>query len=235
MVTQFLAIPLEIRLDIYKELLISYMGQRRNPAWAVGDTDQRLITLPGCKYLDDKTIYPQILRTCKQIYGEGNPILYSENVFSSLEPSLMVSFIEQIGLKNTAFIKKLDIHVGLDLSSWSQLFLKLAEQAGAVRELRLHWGFVAVFRFEMTPEAITNGQADAMAFLHALRRIPNLDKIIVTGQFRKEWWPIKEIDYAARMILGIGPEEHEERELNAIDLQFFRDSLSMSKDKEPRM
>jgi hypothetical protein len=57
----FLALPIEIRLQIYNILLISRTGNQKQP-----------IFYTGLRWVD-----VEILQTCRQIYDEGNYILYS--------------------------------------------------------------------------------------------------------------------------------------------------------------
>jgi hypothetical protein len=54
---------------------------------------------------------PRILQTCKEIYSEANPILYSQNVFEFDEPEQIFRLIEKIGLVNLKLVKTLHISV----------------------------------------------------------------------------------------------------------------------------
>jgi hypothetical protein len=65
----FLDLPVEIRLQIYSELLIQ--SETIVVPWTSGDW---LTTNTVC-------VYPEILRVNKKIHSEASPILYSENRF----------------------------------------------------------------------------------------------------------------------------------------------------------
>jgi hypothetical protein len=56
-----------------------------------------------------------ILHTCRQIYHEANPILYSKNRFEFKDPKKALRFTEQIGPVNLKLIKK---HGGIFCEFW---------------------------------------------------------------------------------------------------------------------
>ncbi|MCJ1348335.1 hypothetical protein MMC31_006566 [Peltigera leucophlebia] len=64
-----LCLPTEIRLKIYRHLLLCEMWARMQLHYDKGTT-----RLPNC-------LYPAILSTCHLIYGEAMDVLYRENVF----------------------------------------------------------------------------------------------------------------------------------------------------------
>ena len=157
----FFSLPTEIRLQIYNLLLVSRFDPTRNPWLAVGrgETNQKKIT---CTILDlnigddvdntndgsgyqqdrrDRTINPAILQTCKKIYHEANPILYSQNVFAIEKTEETFQFIRQIGFVNFKLIKKLEIWVPsyAKLSPWLGLLYLLAREASGLRCIRLCW------------------------------------------------------------------------------------------------
>lgn len=76
--------PTEIRLEIYRHLLLSEVPLRMQLFYEKGST-----RIPNC-------LYPAILRTCHHIYSEAMNILYGENIFrahsvddSNSNPSLI--------------------------------------------------------------------------------------------------------------------------------------------------
>lgn len=71
----FLDLPQEIRERIYRHALIS----RGFCAWPVDDTRPR----DGRPY----QIWPAIIRTCRTIYAEATPILYTQNAIGFDHPS----------------------------------------------------------------------------------------------------------------------------------------------------
>ena len=69
----FLTVPLEIRLEIYRHLLLPY---RRHDRYLTKST----IKPRNVYWLDP--VYPAILRTARKIYEEASAILYEENTFT---------------------------------------------------------------------------------------------------------------------------------------------------------
>src|ERR1700722_19741237 len=106
----FLTLPVEIRLQIYNLLLVSRFDRMENPLWAFGNTDQKPVQLyitQAPQYITLEGILRTyrimelgILRTCKQIHHEANPILYSQNIFAISKPEQIFRFIAQVGLVN---------------------------------------------------------------------------------------------------------------------------------------
>ena len=106
----FLKLPVEIRLLIYDLLLIAgVLDLGYNYRWTIG---------PGGIWWEGLLrpymgVGPYaevgILRTCRQIYHEASPILYSKNNFEFGDPEKALRFIEQIGPVNLKLIKKLDL------------------------------------------------------------------------------------------------------------------------------
>ncbi|KAF5616432.1 hypothetical protein F25303_13535 [Fusarium sp. NRRL 25303] len=70
-----MSIPAEIRLKIYRRLLISRHHARLHKS----KEGFRLVAKETWGYFLD--IHPQILRTCRQVNQEATPILYSQNLF----------------------------------------------------------------------------------------------------------------------------------------------------------
>ncbi|KAK3325702.1 hypothetical protein B0H66DRAFT_135319 [Apodospora peruviana] len=78
----FLSIPLELRLEVYKHLLVLQpvitAKNNNNNNKTTADKQQQ------------SQLYPSILSTCKQIHTEALPILYSQNSFLA-HPSTLAS------------------------------------------------------------------------------------------------------------------------------------------------
>ena len=72
----FTKLPTEIRLIIYKELLVR--NSRPELCFCSDDLHTAFCHVPKV------CVHPAIIRTCKTIYYEALPILYSENVFELL-------------------------------------------------------------------------------------------------------------------------------------------------------
>jgi hypothetical protein len=190
----FLSLPVEIRLRIYDLLLVrrsfdssgdasSRHAQKTIPLWFVRERWRRTRRVPR-----RKTIEPAVLRTCKQMYFEGNSVLYSNNTFETQSPADMSKFVAQIGLVNLKFIRTLVIFVGLDeieISSWLQLLDMLAKDASGLRRLELEWGVLDPFKLHR--EAEDRGFGDNLDFVHALAKISGLKQLVISGFYAKHW------------------------------------------------
>ena len=72
----FTKLPTEIRLIVYKELLV----RNRGPELCFRSDNHH----KACNHAPKFYVHPAILRTCKTIYYEALPILYADNVFEIL-------------------------------------------------------------------------------------------------------------------------------------------------------
>ncbi|KAI0389585.1 hypothetical protein F5Y17DRAFT_448480 [Xylariaceae sp. FL0594] len=139
-----LDLPTEIRLEIYDLLLVSRFNRWDNSSWATGNTYQKPILLSSIQAPQYRTMEPAILRTCKQIYHEAIPILYSRNVFSINSPGLLLQLMARIGPTNTRLIRSLDIHIpalliGADKTPWLDLFHILPNTATGLGSVVVYW------------------------------------------------------------------------------------------------
>ncbi|KAN0086434.1 hypothetical protein V8E54_000122 [Elaphomyces granulatus] len=219
----FFSLPTEIRLQIYNLLLVSQFDPTRDPSSSMvvgrGETNQKKIT---CKVLnlntrddedsDDEDAYdacdlsgywqdrrdlePAILQTCKKIYHEANPILYSQNVFAIDKTERTFQFIRQIGFVNFKLIKKLEIWVPphAKLSPWLGLLYLLAEEASGLRCIRLCWDSNLGGRHRDDPEYWWGGAwdwkrglGDNLLFVRALGKIQGLEELVIEGYYAKNW------------------------------------------------
>ncbi|KAN0086459.1 hypothetical protein V8E54_000147 [Elaphomyces granulatus] len=210
----FFSLPTEIRLQIYNLLLVSRFDPTRDPSSAAsrGKTNQKKIT---CKVLDlntrdedsdysdvfdmsgcwqdlrdrrDRTIEPAILQTCKKIYHEANPILYSQNVFAIEKTEETFQFIRQIGFVNFKLIKKLEIWVPsrAKLSPWLGLLYLLATEASGLRCIRLCWDSNLQYWGRGAWDE-KRGLGDNLLFVHALGKIQGLEELVIEGYYAKNW------------------------------------------------
>jgi hypothetical protein len=186
----FLTLPVEIRLQIYNLLLVSRSNDWRGRSWSVGNTDQRKVFLSMERNPKYRTMEPAILQTCKQIYHEANPILYSQNVFAIARPEEIFRLMLQIGLVKFKLIKKLDIWVPwmADLSPWLRLLHILVEEASGLRYLKLKWcaGFMENPR-KFERRVLERGLGDQLDFVRALGKIQGLETLVIDGYYAKNW------------------------------------------------
>lgn len=179
-----LTLPTEIRLQIYGELLVGRYHWIHDASWAVETTDHKKVLLHMIQALQYDTMEPDILRTCKQIYHEANSRLYSQNVFSFIEPERMLGLIAQIGWENLKLVKSIDFWVpfSAELSSWLQLLHILAENSSGLRRIDLGWGAVLQEGFQSE-----RGLGDNLDFVRALGKIQGLEKLVIRGYYAKNW------------------------------------------------
>ncbi|KAH8697587.1 hypothetical protein BGW36DRAFT_378966 [Talaromyces proteolyticus] len=75
----FLVLPPELRILIYRHLLVCYPNAVPHPICSCTSSFRIIIRKD---IYSGYRLYPQILVTCRQIYLEASPILYRENVFN---------------------------------------------------------------------------------------------------------------------------------------------------------
>ncbi|KAM7223983.1 hypothetical protein V8F06_000456 [Rhypophila decipiens] len=92
--TRFLSLPSEIRNMIYELIVVCPEYLRPKP-------------LPG----HIRRLTPALLRTNKVIHAEACSLLYGQNCFefrgSPIQPEDIVSFFDQIGTRNTGYIREI--------------------------------------------------------------------------------------------------------------------------------
>lgn len=184
-----LTLPVEIRLQIYDLLLVSRFDRTECPSMAVEHTDQKVILLEMCQSWPYRTMETEILQTCKQIYHEAIPMLYSQNVFSISEPEQMSELIAQIGLVNFKLVKTLDIWVSWDaeLSPCLQLLHILAEEASGLRYITIGWGAYESPPWQLGSGTGGRGLGDNVDFVRALGKIQGLEELVLAGWYAKNW------------------------------------------------
>ncbi|KAH8726941.1 hypothetical protein GQ44DRAFT_825508 [Phaeosphaeriaceae sp. PMI808] len=118
------------------------------------------------------------LLTCKQIYQEANPILYSRNNFyaGNNDPVRnMIDFLNHVGTVNIGYIKTIEIFLpfGTKLSTALQLLRMLSENATRLWSMHFIW--------------TVNFMRQPRAFVNALARIQGLGLLIISGDYVKSW------------------------------------------------
>ncbi|KAI1381688.1 hypothetical protein F4677DRAFT_439504 [Hypoxylon crocopeplum] len=176
----------------------------------VGNTYQKLILLDFIQARQYRTMYPAVLQTCKQIYLEAVPILYSRNVFRFNDLDTMLRLMVQIGHTNMKLIRSLDICVPINADKVSWLNL-------------LH----------VLPKATTGLKSVVdMAFAQALARLPELgvEKLRIKGYHAKPWPAYFRDKLGARVVededgrphLPRDDDDDSRRKLNKYNLEAFR-------------
>ncbi|KAI0105692.1 hypothetical protein GGR51DRAFT_548941 [Nemania sp. FL0031] len=192
-------LPVEIRLEIYDWLLVSRFNRLKNLPEVVGNNHQKMILLSDPKDHRYRTIGLAILQTCKQIYREAVPILYSRNVFQFLDPDLMLRLMDQIGPTNTKLIRSLDIIVppNADKDSWLNLFYILPKATTGLKSVVVKWWGEG----EYEPNWEKDPGMD-VAFAQALARLSTvgLEKLRIEGHYAKPWPAYFRDRFGARVV-----------------------------------
>ncbi|EPE24517.1 hypothetical protein GLAREA_08369 [Glarea lozoyensis ATCC 20868] len=187
----FMSLPVEIRLQIYDLLLVSRLpGSPCGIPDAVRNTNQMKISLDKFHRLWVETMTAGIVRTCREVYNEANPILYSQNVFQIIEPERVLQYITQIGHSNLKSLRYLNFSVKWDskLSSWLELLHTLAEEASGLRKIEIEFGINWDFPFMIWPvREDFKGYGVSREFMHALGTIQGLENLTVSGFWDASW------------------------------------------------
>lgn len=179
----FLSLPTEIRLEIYDLLLICRFD-RRTLSDIGGDTSQKEL-IPSCV----QGLKPAILQTCKQVYEEAIPILYSRNVFRFNMPAVISSFLTKIGATNIKLLKFMHIFVRLDaeILPWLEILDTLSEKGTGLRCINLGWGSQYYFFSLGETKTEKRGLGDNLLFVRALAKFTQLEKLHIFGFYAKHW------------------------------------------------
>ncbi|KAH7264801.1 uncharacterized protein BKA55DRAFT_223318 [Fusarium redolens] len=192
-----LDLPVEIRLKIYDLLLVSRFNRCDHPYWAVGDSYQKLIMLDVLQNRRHRTMEPAILQTCKQIYHEAVPILYSRNVFRISGASCMSQLMDQIGQTNTRMIQHIDIYIppNCNKSSWMHLFQVLPETTLCLKSVVVRWWGIYNNLWE-------ESLGKDIPFAQALARLSKLgiEKLRLEGSYAKPWPAYFRDKFGAQMV-----------------------------------
>lgn len=124
----FLALPLEIRLEIYKYLLMFpspvsvTISHRKSPDFfRLSQSDRKRVTVTGISIAVDMVysrapelsfIAASLLRVNKQVYNEALPILYTNVTFSSPDSRIsLLHFIDRLSVFAMRQVRRLRIFV----------------------------------------------------------------------------------------------------------------------------
>ncbi|KAH6842905.1 hypothetical protein B0I37DRAFT_383140, partial [Chaetomium sp. MPI-CAGE-AT-0009] len=229
--SRLLNLPVEIRLQIYDLLLVSRFNRGDNRSRSVGNTYQKLISLGSIKSRQYRTMEPAVLQTCKQVYFEAVPILYSRNVFRFNDPNLMFRLMVQIGDTNTKLIQSLDIYVppDSDKGSWLNLFHVLPMAATRLKSVVVRWWGEGETDLDWG-EQLSLGKD--IAFAQALAGLSKLgvEKLRIEGYYAKHWPAYFRDKFGARVVEAEEGRPHPPkdddddwtRRLNKRDLEDFR-------------
>ncbi|KAK7422957.1 hypothetical protein QQX98_001247 [Neonectria punicea] len=182
----FFTLPVEVRLEIYNLLLVSRFRPDDYNRWSQEAGVQKPISPFMLKNLG-----PHILRTCKRINGEANPILYSHNEFRITGPGETLRFLAQIAPRNVKLLRMLQISVPCyvygDSGTWVALLDALATDATGLRAVHVEWTAECEFSWEYARGSEERGLGDNLDFVRALAQIRGLEKMAIRGCYAKRW------------------------------------------------
>jgi hypothetical protein len=248
--SSFLTLPTELRLPVYEAYLIN------RTEWSYCKTCVRTLvpvrsnkTQPASQ-APNTHLEPAILRTCKQIYLEAGPILYS-NTFHAEEARDMIYFLKRIGGVNVTYVRSLHLRVSAraELNLWVQLLQTLAKDATGLRHVDIGWEVDAGNYVFQDQGAHGRGLGENLDFVRALARIQSIEELFIDGYYAKSWPAYLERELGARVQAGTAfageedpyiREENEEEEIRQ-DLicykeldAFHRDDVAVGHDEELR-
>jgi hypothetical protein len=121
----FLGLPTEIRLQIYKWLLVSKvtikitMSEITNIKATSGGRRQTT-QFKFHHDLSNNDIFPQILTTCRDVNSEATPTMYGGNIWHFVVNKWFQHFLHHIGPCNASFIRYCHLRgYALDVPEWS--------------------------------------------------------------------------------------------------------------------
>lgn len=186
----FLTLPTEIRLQICDCILagheISIEGE-----YAGVTVQPPLLELA-------------ILRTCKQIYNEANPIFWTRNRFAFTEPSWAPRIISRCGPTNFGLVRELQFSVWPVETPEQWLFFVglVAKKAAGLRSLAVQ--FETAESQDECPE--NRGLGDNISFVHALGKIKGLDELLIGGCYAYSFLSYLELHTSAQVKAAMGHE-----------------------------
>ncbi|KZZ93846.1 hypothetical protein AAL_05562 [Moelleriella libera RCEF 2490] len=171
---------------------------------------------------------PAVLQTCKQIYLEAVPTIYSRNVFRFNHPDLMLRLMTQIGHTNMKLIRSLNIHVPprADKGSWLYLLRVLPEATTGLRSVVVRWW----------GEGLDNPWEGSLgkdiAFAQAVAGLSKLgvERLRIEGYYAKPWPAYFRDKFGAQVVEAEDGRPHTpkeddddwQRKLNEDNLEDFR-------------
>lgn len=126
----FLGLPTEIRLQVYRWLLVSKVRikitknevspVKASHVKAASYEDQQTPPFTFHHDLSNNDIFPQILSTCRKINDEATPILYGGNIWHFVVNKWFQHFLHHIGPSNASCIRYCHLRgYALDVPEWS--------------------------------------------------------------------------------------------------------------------
>ncbi|KAM0805344.1 hypothetical protein BDR22DRAFT_393627 [Usnea florida] len=171
--SDFLSLPLEVRLRIYEYLLVC----------------KSHIT-PGYRPRARLPITLSVLRLCKQVHTEASPIFYSKNEIVVDEPEPIIRWLTKIGRINVRHLRRIRIFVGAvectgDTysrrsagvgDSWYELLDELARDAAGLRHIYIYWSFIC-----------SGAAGKDLHFVRRLGKLQRLQSMDLDGYYAKQW------------------------------------------------
>ena len=171
----FLDLPLEIRIEIYKLCLLwhdcVFSGYRD-------------FVCAGYDF-HGKVDCPGVLQVCRAISIHAIPLLYEINNFQFVTPDRSFEWLQVIGPKNTAHLRRLGLLVDLMVTTpskkaWYDVLEKLATEATGLRFIDLYfdrWGYNQGHQ----------GLGDDAHFFKLLAGLKTVETVVLKGFYLQSW------------------------------------------------
>lgn len=183
----FLNLPIELRMEIYDLLLVFRTRNGELSLESLAKNYKQAVPLnPDLAWIwYQQSIFPAILRTCKQIHNETLPILYGNNIFD-----LDGSAIDQIPRLKVNLLRHLIISPSRrsEATWWAALLDFLIEEAKDLRNLKVAFDTYCYDDYITRP--LTHELGADVPFVRELTRVRQLEKLetlIIAGFYAKHW------------------------------------------------
>lgn len=126
----------------YEKFFFDLPAELRNPIYDLVLIRPRKLNIVnngirGKVILNSTRVLPTILRTCRRVYEEATPILYSEHQFSCGSHPCTAKFLRMIG-PSVKFLKHIELNGGASVRLDLPKDLQLLKDADALEKLVLH-------------------------------------------------------------------------------------------------
>lgn len=188
MESRLLALPYELRLQIYENVLICKSTSFRiRPKFRGGAGDSPHNT----KFRSQ--VSPALLRSCRQVNEEATRILYSKNCFLAASAGGLILFLCTIR-RNAKFLRWLKVRLGDSYSSmhstWGDGFLSIASHATGLTRLEI--GYMESMhpdrdmRF-LLQHGLGRNTRTARVMGGWITEMRNLKTLMISGFYGKNW------------------------------------------------
>lgn len=137
-----------------------------------------------------------ILRTCKQVYHEARPVLYSKNLFVGTRAEHLLNLRRICGRENFSMIRWVRVSVSHILRDRKdecvELFNILANEPADLRDLTVFWASPGMGYLQPRPDRRrtvdrTRGSGKDVEIARAMASIRSVTKLTLAGYYAQNW------------------------------------------------